>query len=142
MSIEECLALLHQLDNNCSDDCKNSDFDSTFSENEIPVQSSNSSEEEINVENPSQQILVSSQNVNPISPDGIQWKRLDENGIISRRYASGNVLREKTGPTPYAKKNIGGNEVSSWYLLFSESMLKYIQKGTFKKIQSKKLAEN
>lgn len=104
LSFDAYLTLLHESDDNCSYDGEKSHSNFTISENEIHDQISNFSEEDINNENPLQQVIGSSQKVNIISLDENQKKMLDESDVISERYALRNVLKEKTGHAAYTKK--------------------------------------
>jgi hypothetical protein len=128
LSIDECLTLLHQLDEDCTDGSENSDPDFPIpAESEILEESSDSSDSDSAFnENSAQPNVGVSANLQ--ASDGTQCQMMDECSSISGRYASSNVLKELTGPTPYAKRNIGENGASSCRLLFSESIVKHIQK--------------
>ena len=57
-------------------------------------------------------------------------KILDQDTTSPGQFLSQNVLKDRGGPTPYARRCIGANKASLWHVLFSDSMLKRIEKCT------------
>jgi len=126
LTAEQCLALLQQLDEeNSSNDGSDNESNLEISDgNEIiEEQGSNSTDEDTDTDDPDTSNSTRTQRDAPAAtnlraPDGTEWKILNQDATTPGRIASQNVLKEKAGPTPYANRNIGENEASSWRLLF------------------------
>lgn len=65
------------------------------------------------------------------APDGTKWEVIPTNiGTLGRR-GQQNILRENSGPSPYAKRCVITDSPSSaWRLFIDEPILKHIQKCT------------
>jgi hypothetical protein len=68
--------------------------------------------------------------------NGIVWNNITGQ-VASSQTPSRNVLRDKSGPTPFAKRLIGSNEGSAWRLMVDECMLKHIQNCTITEARQK-----
>jgi hypothetical protein len=133
LTAEQCLALLQQLDENSSNDGSDNESNLENSEeNEIIEEQGSNSTDEADTDDPDTSISTRAPRdvTNLRAADGTEWKILNQDSTTPGRFAAQNVMKEKAGPTPYANRNIGENEASSWRLLFSESMLTHIQKCT------------
>ena len=80
-----------------------------------------------------------------IAPDGTEWLQITSSDSSVGRCSQQNILRETSGPTPYAKRNVfAGNTVSAWRLLIDDFILKQIAKCTIteahRQLQDEKFA--
>lgn len=57
-----------------------------------------------------------------VAPDGTQWK-MSENKNNSGRHPKQNILRQESGPTNHAKRNVTEDSVLSAWLLFIDSKI-------------------
>lgn len=67
-----------------------------------------------------------------LGTDGItEWTVAEFGKTTSGRLACHNILKEKSGPTPYAKRYVSGDSVASaWRLFIDETILKHIKHCT------------
>lgn len=66
-----------------------------------------------------------------LSSGGVLWKSASENepGQAGRR-ARHNILTEQSGPTPYARRQIGDKFITAWKLLVDDNILRHIKTCT------------
>ena len=66
-----------------------------------------------------------------VTNDGTCWESIISGSGMHGRIAEHNVLKEKSGPISYAKRNIENESaISSWRLLINEPMLRHIKNCT------------
>lgn len=65
------------------------------------------------------------------APDGTEWLQMTPGDYSAGRRSQQNILKEASGPTPYAKRNVfAGSPASAWRLLIDNFILKHITKCT------------
>lgn len=157
LSTQEALALLEQLDSDISgDDSNDEDFrlDNVNLQNSSSSESSDSDavEHSTNVISPvipksgrsrgrrrSQgrrnnvpNLSDGCSNDKYSSSSGIIWTPMNRNCPTSTagRTPARNIVSIPSGPTPFARRNIGTNPASAWRLMVNEAMVKHIQTCT------------
>ncbi len=135
LSPEEIAELLRELSDNESEGGELSEMNEG-SDDEIfvpSVSSDSESNEDTEIDNShNQQIFV--------ARDGSQWKEY-MSVSASGRLSSQNILRENSGPTSYAKRNINSESVlSAWMLFIDRKILEHIIKCT--NIEANRVLEN
>lgn len=123
---EEITALLRELSDNDSEGGEISDLDEdSDDENFIPPLSSDSENDEDQDE-----IDLAQNNETFTSRDGSKWIEC-KIGNVSGRLSSQNILRETSGATSYAKRNVDNESVlSAWLLFIDKTILDHIIKCT------------
>ncbi|XP_054729834.1 uncharacterized protein LOC129238721 [Anastrepha obliqua] len=73
-----------------------------------------------------------------IASDGTEWTCISPNAFEVGRCSQQNILREISGPTPYAKRYIENDKpISAWRLLIDEYILRRIKECTEKEAHDK-----
>lgn len=125
LSPEEIAALLRELSDNESEGGELSELDEGSDDEHFvpPASSSSESDEDNAIDNSHNHEVFTGR-------DGSQWKEYIS-VKSSGRYASQNILRENSGPTSYAKRNVNGESVlSAWLLFIDKTILEHIIKCT------------
>ena len=82
---------------------------------------------------PSPDVDGAAENSNIIftAPDGTKWLQITTGDLSVCRHPQQNMLREVSGPTPYAKRDaFAVSPASAWRLLVDNFILKHITKCT------------
>lgn len=135
---EEIAVLLRDLSDNESEggelsDIQDEDFVNCENENDYSSDSDESENNETTTD-------VSCNTEALIAPDGTEWK-IYESGTNPGRFPKQNILRQDSGPTNHAKRNVKDDSVlSAWLLYIDSTILNNIKKCT--EAEAKRVLKN